>query len=406
MKTYVFLSVLLALFLAACGGGAPPPPSSITLTVEDPMGSFNAAAYQVGSGPWQSLTMSGMATKTGTFGLGAQSQYGVAVRCSGLVVKVIQATASELPNPKLECSSSAPSTVPFTVNVNVDASLLAPGDAVCVHRPSGSPTCVPATTSSSITCHAVSGSQDFLVSLQDSAGSVKVAKVLRNVVVNSGGNATVNLAPGDQLPPVGLTLPTPPTGYAPLSGALVSYLSFSNTGGGFVNVSLTSYRPVSGFSTGDRYATLIQTAATNASLRSIQVFNSGSPSLSLPAPWAAGSLSVNQQAHPTVNGLSRSDPDLRGYELYLQIAGQIYYTAILTKDWLGSTTSYTFPDLSASGLLGYTPPTGSGSLKISANWSNKNLFALNLTNFQAGDYLKVAEAQTNYTVGGGTITLP
>jgi ABC-type glycerol-3-phosphate transport system substrate-binding protein len=47
-KTLVALG--LTLVLAACGGGTPPPPSSITLTVEDPMGNFNAAAYQVGPG--------------------------------------------------------------------------------------------------------------------------------------------------------------------------------------------------------------------------------------------------------------------------------------------------------------------------------------------------------------------
>jgi len=52
--------------------------------------------------------MSGTASKTGTFNLGGQTKCGVAVRCSGLVVKVIQATASELSNPKLECSSSTP----------------------------------------------------------------------------------------------------------------------------------------------------------------------------------------------------------------------------------------------------------------------------------------------------------
>ncbi|MER3536426.1 MAG: hypothetical protein C4301_02740, partial [Thermus sp.] len=45
----------LALFLAACGGGTLP--SSITLTVEDPMGNFRAAAYQVGTGSWQVLEM-------------------------------------------------------------------------------------------------------------------------------------------------------------------------------------------------------------------------------------------------------------------------------------------------------------------------------------------------------------
>lgn len=402
----VFLASALTLFLAACGGGTPPPPSSITLTVEDPMGSFDAAAYQLGSGSWQSLSMSGTSTKTGTFSLGGQTKYGVAVRCSGLVVKVIQATASELPNPKLECSSSAPATVSFTVDVSVASSLIASGDQVCVND-SG---CMSAATSVLVTVNTATGNRDFLVTLKASGGLVKVAKVLRGVNVVSGGNTTVSLSAFDQLPPVSLTLPTPPPGYAPLMGAITFYLSSSNTGGGMVNASLTSYRPVSGFGGGDRYATLIGTSATNASLLSIQVFNSGSPNLTLPAPWPSGSVSVSQTAHPSVSGLSRNDNGLQGYRIYLQIPARIYYTASLTKNWLGSATNYTLPDLSASNLLGYAPPTGSGSFEVSAILSNKNLFALDPNNpsaFQAGDYLQVATAQTNsYTVGGGSITLP
>ena len=370
------------------------------------MGNFNAAAYQVGSGSWQLLPMSGTTTKTGTFPLGGQTKYGVAVRCSSLVVKVIQATASELPNPKLECSSSTPTTVPFTVNVSVDASLFAGGDEVCVNGTG----CLPASGNVSIPLNLKPGTQDLLVTLQDSSGLVKVAKVIKNVNVISGGSTNASLTSSDQLAPVSLTPPTPPTGYTGFPGALVLYQSSSNTGGGGVNASPTSYRPVSGFGGGDRYAALVQANATNASLLSIQIFSSGSPNLSFPAPWSSGSLTVNQTAHPNVSGLSPNDSGLQGYRIYLQIAGQIYYTASLTKNWLGSATSYTLPDLSASSLLGYTPPAGSGSFEVSAILSNKNLFALDPNNpsaFQAGDYLKEATAQTNsYTVGGGTLTLP
>jgi len=119
-------------------------------------------------------------------------------------------------------------------------------------------------------------------------------------------------------------------------------------------------------------------------------------------------------AHPTVNGLSRNDADLRGYRINLQLTAQLYYTANLTKAWLGSAGSYTLPDLSASGLLGYTAPTsGSGSFRVSAILSSKPLFALDPNNpstfstFQPGDYIREAEVDTNsYTVGGGNLTLP
>ncbi len=396
--------LLVVLGLAGCGGGTPPPPSSITLTVEDASSAFNAAAYQVGTGTWQLLTTSGTTTKTGTFNLGGQTKYGVAVRCSSLVVKVIQATASELPNPKVVCSSSAPSPVPFTVTVNVDSSLLAPGDFVCVNS-----FCQAAGASISVTTSLQPGNQDLLLTLKDSTGGVKVAKVLKNVNVTSGGSDTASLAPADQIPPVSLTLPTPPTGYSPITGALVSYLS---AGGVMdqVNASATSYRPVSGFASGDRYAALVQTSSTNASLMSAQVFAGGAPTLSLPQAWGSGSLAVTQSPHPSVSGLSLTGTDLRGYRFYLQIPGQIYYTATVSKGWLGNAPGYTLPDLSANTLLGYTAPSGSGSFDITAFFSNKplvSLDALDPSSFGAGDYIREATAGTNnYTVGGGTVNLP
>ncbi|GIW32536.1 MAG: hypothetical protein KatS3mg071_2710 [Meiothermus sp.] len=398
----------LAALLAACGGGTPPPPSSITLTVEDPLGSFNAAAYQVGSGSWQTLNMTGSTTKTATFSLNGQSKYGVAVLCSSLVVKVIQATASELPNPKLECSSSSstPATVTFTVNVNIDASLLASGDNVCVNGFN----CQPANSSVAITANLEPGTRDLLIVLADSSNMVKVAKVVKGVNVSAGGSTNVNLASADQQNPVSFTLPTPPSGYSSFPAALIFYASASNTGGGGVNASPTSYRPVSGSGGGDRYTAILIATASYAELQSFQFFT-GTPSLAFPAPWNAGSLGVNQTAHPSISGLSRSDSDLRGYQIYLQLTAQLYYTAIIGKSWLGSATTYTLPDLSAPSLLGYTAPSsGSGTFEVTALLSNKPILAADnsaLLSFAAGDYLRSARAFTSsYTVGGGNINLP
>ncbi|MCX7802465.1 MAG: peptidase S8 and S53 subtilisin kexin sedolisin [Meiothermus ruber] len=403
---------LLVTLLAACGGGggsgSTPPPSSITLTVEDPLGSFNAAAYQVGSGSWQALNMTGTTTKTASFSLNGQSKYGVAVRCSGLVVKVIQATASELPNPKLECSSSSstPSTVAFTVNVSIDAGLLASGDRVCVN----STNCQSASNTVSIPLNLEAGTRDLLIALADSSNMVKVAKVVKGVNVSSGGSTNVSLAASDQLNPVSFTLPTPPSGYSSFPAAPIFYASASNTGGGGVNASPTSYRPVSGFGSGDRYVALLMASASSGELQSFQFFT-GTPSLAFPAPWNAGSLGVNQTAHPSLSGLSRSDNDLRGYQIYLQLTAQLYYTAIIGKSWLGSATTYTLPDLSAPSLLGYTAPSsGSGTFEVTALLSNKPILAADnsaLLSFAAGDYLRSARAFTSsYTVGGGNINLP
>ncbi|MER3489815.1 MAG: peptidase S8 and S53 subtilisin kexin sedolisin, partial [Meiothermus sp.] len=246
----------MALGFTACQQTSPP--SSITLTVEDPMGNFRAAAYQVGTGSWQVLEMTGT-PKTGTFNLGGQTKYGVAVRCDSGEVKVtvIQATSTELANPKVVCSSPAPSPVPFTVNVSIEASLLADGDRVCVNNSDSD--CQPAGNRVDITLNLEPGRRDLLVVLKDRSGMVKVAKVVRNVDVTDGGNASVSLERGDQLPEVSFTVPNPPPGYTSFFGpaAPVGYGSANGTASGSVNASPTSYRPVSGFGRGDLYVAVI-----------------------------------------------------------------------------------------------------------------------------------------------------
>lgn len=109
--------------------------------------------------------MSGTRIKIATFSLGSESKYGVAVRCSSLAV--IQATNGELANPKIECSSAAPSTVFFTVN-GIGSSLLAAGDQVCIDA-----SCQPATASLDTTANLEAGAQE--ITLKNSSGSGKTA---------------------------------------------------------------------------------------------------------------------------------------------------------------------------------------------------------------------------------------
>ena len=403
----------MALGFTACQQTSPP--SSITLTVEDPMGNFRAAAYQVGTGSWQVLEMTGT-PKTGTFNLGGQTKYGVAVRCDSGEVKVtvIQATSTELANPKVVCSSPAPSPIPFTVNVSIEASLLADGDRVCVNNSDSD--CQPAGNRVDITLNLEPGRRDLLVVLKDRSGMVKVAKVVRNVGVTDGGNASVSLERGDQLPEVSFTVPNPPPGYTSVPAALFGYGSANGTASGSVNASSTSYRPVSGFGRGDLYGAGIVASrigpSSGAILWSFQFFNSGAPSLAFPAPWASGSLRVTQTAHPTVTGLTRSEADLRGYAISLFVGGRLHYTytATLSKAWLGGAGSYALPDLSSQ--LGYTPLSNgtSAGFEVTALLSNKAILNLDLTNpsvFAAGDYIGLARASTTITVGhSGDVTFP
>ncbi len=408
MQKNLLLALGLGLLLSACGGGAPPLPGSITLTVEDPGGSFDAAAYQVGTGPWQSLGMSSGSTRTGTFSLNGNTKYGVAVRCSGLVVHVIQATASELPNPKLFCSAPSYSGT-LNVTVNIDNSLL-PAGLVCAKADlTSSSVCASAANSVSLTLNTLpTGSRDLLVTLKDSGGAVTVAKVVKNVSVP--GSTTVNLLPADQLSPISFTPPTPPMGYT--SGAdLIFYLNGNKNVFDLVSAPPSSYRSVSGASSdpGHLYAYDGNASAGAGFVATYQFWSTTPPALSYPGPWNTGSLSVQPNAHPTISGLSRSESDLRSYRIEYNIPAQIYYTAVLSKGWLGTTTSYTLPDLSASTLLGYTLPSGSGSILVEANFSNKPVLSLNPTDLSpwaAGDHFRQAWAAGSITVGGPNLNLP
>jgi hypothetical protein len=412
-RTPVALGLTLA--LAACGGGAPPPPGSITVTVEDPQNVGYSGVYQVGSGAWQALNFSG---GSATFALGSEGKYGVAVRCgtgSNTRVHLIQATNSELASPRITCSSpGAPSTVSFTVNVDLSAVQSPWGiqatDVVFVNlgnRPVGSDTTVPVSASLS------AGAQDLLVSLVDpNTPTFRGAKVLRNVNVTGGGSTTVTLQPGDQLPSASLTPPTLPAGYVynntfgPGLQALVFYVSNARAFG-FVGVNNT-YRPVAGFASGDRYLAL--SSATNASNTGSLIvwkgFTSGGPNLSFPAPWAANNLTVTAAAHPTVSGLNRTDAELRAYSIELTGAS-LFFQATLSKNWLGSQTSYTLPDLSSR--LTYTPLSGSVRATVGALISSQGIFSTELSDlasFTSNTDIRVAVAEKSYTVGGSDITLP
>lgn len=80
-RKWTALGLLAALLLAGCGGGTPPPPGSITLTVVDAQNVGYAAAYQLGSGAWTTLTTF-PGTNTYTINLSGNTTYGVAVRCN------------------------------------------------------------------------------------------------------------------------------------------------------------------------------------------------------------------------------------------------------------------------------------------------------------------------------------
>ncbi|PZA05980.1 MULTISPECIES: peptidase S8 and S53 subtilisin kexin sedolisin [unclassified Meiothermus] len=420
VKPIWLLAVPLTLFLAACGGGASPPPGSVTLTVVDGQNVGYAAAYQVGSGSWTAFTPS--SGNTYTFSLGGSTTYGVAVRCNSTIpgnppeVYVIQATPSELANPKVTCSEANPGLVSYTLNVDVSAVPgVASGDLVRVSgRGFGAGgTVMSVTTPVAVNLMAPAGTQDLLVTVSASGNPVnfKAAKVLRGVSVTSGGTGPLVFAAADALSPASVTV-SPPSGFTPsFAVANVNYVSNDNKGSGQVGYASGTaaasflYRPVSGFGSGDRYV-VFATAGDSANVLERFLGTNGGPMvLALPNPWPSGSLSVSALAHPVVSGLSYSNSNVRAYEVHLEDSTLIYQIT-LSKGWL-SGSSYTVPDLSAQ--LGYTPFAGSVYVSVSALLSPVPVLSLDPNDpasFTATSDISLVHATGSYAVGGGTLTLP
>jgi len=424
-KKWTALGLLAALLLAGCGGGTPPPPGSITLTVVDAQNVGYAAAYQLGSGAWTTLTTS-PGTNTYTINLSGNTTYGVAVRCAPFPpgttpeVHVIQATPSELANPKVTCSPPNPSTVSYTLNVDVSGlNSAAGGDWVAVTGQGfftgntvGNP---PGTVVVSL--NAPQGTQDLLVTVYSPGNPLnyKAAKVVRNVNVTSGGSSTVNLGNADALSPQGVTVTSPP-GFGVVSAG-VAYLSKDQKGSGQVgsasgaNANSFTYRPVSGFLSGDRYvafAVALDATPTQV-LERYKGFTSGPVTLSFPSSWSPGSLTTSGTVHPTISGLSYGGgTNLRSYKINLENASLVY-DATVSKGWLGSATSYAIPDLASQ--LSYTPYNSGDTVYISvcAVLSPNPVLDLDqndLASLTATTDISLLCALGSYVVGGGSVALP
>ncbi|MBO1437980.1 peptidase S8 and S53 subtilisin kexin sedolisin [Meiothermus sp. CFH 77666] len=417
------LLLVFGFLLAACGGGSSPPPSSITLTVVDDQNLGYAASYQLGSGAWTAFTPN--SSNTYTFNLSGNTVYGVAVRCNPPVpgmateVQVIQAAAAELSNPKVTCSEPNPSTVAYTLNVDVSAVPgVVAGDTVVVSGKDfsdGGSVLNPANPVA-VNLTAPASTQDLLVTVSASGNptNYKAAKVLRNVNISNGGSSSTSLAAADALAPANLSA-TLPSGFTPTYGtASVIYLSSDNRGLGQVGhatgmaAASFSYRPVSGFGSGDRYVAFAVAGNSGNVLERYKGSSGGALALTLPNPWASGSLSLSALAHPTVSGLSYGGANLKAYRIELEDATLIYQVT-LGKGWLGSSTSYSFPNLAS--LLSYTPFANASSVQasVSALLSPNPVLSLDESNpasFTATTDIALAIATGAYTVGGSNLSLP
>lgn len=377
------LIVALAGILGACNvsgenrnEGVPPnPPQYVTLNVEDPSKGGYTVAYQVGSGGW--LRFDPNPYHVYTINLQGQDRYGVAVYCNTGEISLIQATGTEVPAPRILCGypSTSRDYGLYTLYLNLTQTGASVGDSVVVwSRMSIREQAVGDPNSVSVQFASYLEPQDLLVTVVRGGWppsfhntEVLSAEVLRVINVTNGGFSVHSL--GAPLKTSRVAINGVPSGFDLLPGLFsgVLYLSGNDRDRGGVGFARGgnpfSYREVRGFGQGDRYVlTLHYTdSAQRSFINVLKGFSGGDIAITLPMPWSPNSLSVTSEAHPTISGLNRVEPKLRGYGLLLEAGGYRYQT-LLSKGWLGSSTAYKVPDLQT--LLGYTPPGTRAEIKV------------------------------------------
>jgi len=420
----------LSLTVSAPGGGGGSP-SQVTVQVSDPSGNGYTGYYQDSNqNNWQPLNFT---NNQATFNVSG-SRYGVAVVCgSGSTesTQVVLATVSESNLATLSCpSNSAPPAGP-TITVTVDASqiasVVAPGDEVIVNGSSSS------TLNSSLEStvsyqESTSGPVDLVVQIQQpNGGPTEAVKVVRNV---TSSNPTITFTPSDLTNAQSVTLTNPPP--ASFSQYVdYEYITASNTGIADLTVSNSSYLPVAGFQSGDRYISFTEATQGNYSAGdgqqdiTFEGYATAPTSVAFATPWSTGALSSNSAGLPQISGLSY--PGAIAYEVdYFPPSGQ-FLSVLVSSGYLAGATSFDLASLSTLlNSTGYTvPPNGTNvDVAVSALVSPMGLQqSLEFLNFLYTDPnpfppfppsplltsdldIQLANATTQYIVGGGAVSFP
>ncbi|VCU54662.1 hypothetical protein TTHNP4_00070 (plasmid) [Thermus thermophilus] len=191
--------------------------ASISLTVVDGSDRGYAVAYQVGTGAWQTAPVS--STHTYVLNLGAETTYGVAVRCgsgSEAQIFIIQAHYRELPNPRVACSTRTPTLVSYNVGVDVSSVMVdgsvVEGDVVTVYDWQGGSNrgVVPLDGRVTVPLSLPRGSRDLLVTVGTPGNALpKLARALRSVDVRDGATDSWELKASDIQPAYKVTVKYP-----------------------------------------------------------------------------------------------------------------------------------------------------------------------------------------------------
>jgi hypothetical protein len=391
----------LALLLGACGGGAGSGSGgTVTVNFVDALGNPWAppkVATQVGTGTWQSAPSGTSVTLNLPSGV---AQYGVAFTC-GTETQVVQFTKGEAPNPTLRCSSAnAPASVNVTLNYNDSAF---PTTANRLYTVNTLNVAFGALTSNPATLTVSPGQGDLLVALYNNSWAVIALKGLLNQNFTAGANFSLNFAASDATSGTGNTGSySVPSGFTtggtavfhvtPLGAYAILNNDFSAPG----NALAFPLPPSALLGQKVVYANAF---SSGLSVLSVEAFTGTSHTPTLP-PVFNPTVSTSAK-FPAFSGLSASGSDFIGYSFSANWSGK-NLTAIVSKGWIGTGTSYALPDLSS---LGFPVPAAGDTVSYQAStfYSNKPLGTLLAApNFwkllaTSGIYLRSGSEEGSYT---------
>lgn len=392
--------------LSACS--TTPSGTKVTVNVSDSQGNpvtGQAAAYQTGAGAWQALAPSASGVYTFTVPSG-ETRYGVTINCptglqaSSMKATTYQATTTEATALKVSCllafsGSAAKVSGSYNLSAVTGTSLALYSDTEQKFF-SG--------TTGTYEISSTVGSNRELVAIAQGASGYVGAKVLRglNITAPTVVNITFDAADVFATGVVSDFSASVPSGFSAGFGSY--FLSSSGAYAaslGSTSATSGSYNKLPNTVPGDLhwvYASASESGGRQVTHIKVRA-NPGTESFALPAPFPSGTTPTLSRlpTFPTTHLVS--DPDFRGYAvLYLWeglpgVTGgnSAIWQTFLSRGWMGSTASYTLPDLTS--LPGF-----GGAKPLSGEQANYFFGAL-LSNQAVGVLLNSSPVSLGYATG-------
>jgi hypothetical protein len=346
--------------IAACGGNGPPGGNSVALTFF--RGSAPASpdwiAYQDGDGPWQLLPGTG-----GLYQFTVPSgKYGIAAACIGTSkteILQLQATTAELGQPSMGCSSASfPPPGGFRVSVQVNG--ISPDESTLLAMGGHE---VFSTRGPYDISDVIAGTYDLVVAKgiggQGSPFSPTSFVLQRDLRVTGDAMVGVDFA-AQGVAPAPRTLTVVGGAAGEQLGAKAALLAARGTGFPLADTSGASLTypsmPPSALRPGDLHALVAEAEdrTVNGSRSSTRLVSTpGDVAITLPPALASAAVS-KEAVSPYVRLRTDFGPYAGaqiyylGYSYYPTSAARIKnWSVLFTAGWLGSSASYTLPDLSA-----------------------------------------------------------